>query len=278
MTDTELAVDLHRVIKIYKRGETEVIALRGITLEIEAGERAAIVGPSGSGKSTLMNVIGGVTVPTAGRVIVAGEDLSRLSERGLRAFRRNKVGFMWQHANLLPDLSIFDCLRLTMHAAGKFRGREVNKRANMLLEDMGLIKRKKHRIHQLSGGELQRAALTLSLANDPEIILADEPTGELDEETGKKVMSYLHQVNEEEGKTLIVVTHSLDVAAQFKRQLTITDGKLSERKIGIEELLDVDVDGRIILPSHLLGSDSPNKIAYRVTEEGIQLLLHTGDD
>ncbi|MFW9992337.1 MAG: ABC transporter ATP-binding protein, partial [Candidatus Odinarchaeota archaeon] len=246
MNSTNEHISIKNLIKIYKRGTVEVTALRGINLAVQRGEFIAIVGSSGSGKTTLMNIIGGISTPTAGNIVINGEDISDYHPNQLVSYRKNTIGFLWQIANLLPDLNVEENLRLTMLASRKFSKKSMKERVDDLLEVVKMTHRKDHRPSQLSGGELQRAALAVALANDPEIILADEPTGELDTETGEVIMNYLKDIaNRKLGKTLIVVTHALEVAELADRAVVIHDGVLISQRRGMESYLVMDPQGKI---------------------------------
>ncbi|MHA2365536.1 MAG: ABC transporter ATP-binding protein [Candidatus Hodarchaeales archaeon] len=258
-------ISTKNLIKVYRQGTVEVTALRGISVDIERGEFVSIMGPSGSGKSTLMNLIGGISIPTAGTIIIDNEDISTYSQNQLSQYRRHKIGFMWQFSNLLPDLNVIDNLRLAMHASAKFRKSEVKTRAENLLDDVGLLPRAHHRINEVSGGELQRASLALALANDPEIMLADEPTGELDTETGNLVMELLGQMNEKYGKTMIIVTHDPLSAQKTNRTLFIEDGLIIKES---GQKVEVDIDGRIQIPKEFLDQFIGRKLKITQTREG----------
>jgi len=220
-------VVLDDVFKIYKEGHVETVALRGASLTVERGEFVAIVGRSGSGKSTLLNIIGGLAEPTAGRVMVAGIDLARADEEQRASVRRNGVGIVFQNDNLIPFLTAEENVALPMQLAGRA---DAKARARMLLDGLGMGARRGHRPEQLSGGEKQRVAIASALANDPQLILADELTGELDTKNTDAVMDDLEKLNEG-GTTLIVVTHNQRVAQRAHRVLHIADGRIEESKI-----------------------------------------------
>lgn len=258
-------ITIRNLIKVYRQGTIEVTALRGINLDIERGEFISIMGPSGSGKSTLMNVIGGISIPTAGSIQVDDEEISTYSQSQLASYRRHKIGFMWQFANLLPDLNVIDNIRLAMHAAGKFKKSEVKPRAEKLLEDVGLLQRADHRINQVSGGELQRASLALALANDPEIVLADEPTGELDTMTGDMIMELLGDLVKRYGKTMIIVTHSPEVGRMTDRTLIIQDGLIVKES---GEQVSVDAKGLLQLPQDFAAQFAGKELKITQTRDG----------
>jgi putative ABC transport system ATP-binding protein len=218
-------IELEDVTKVYKIGENEIKALNGVNLKVEKGEFISIVGPSGSGKSTLLNIIGCIDTPTKGKVIIDSEDVSNLGDRGLTKIRLRKIGFIFQQFYLIPTLNALENIELPMKEAKM--GRDARrKRALALLDQVGLAERKGHYPSQLSGGEQQRVAIARSLANSPQMILADEPTGEIDTKTSEKIVSLLHNLNKKEGLTLIIVTHDLKIAGYADRSITIEDGKI----------------------------------------------------
>ncbi len=219
------ALLLQDLYKIYKEGDIETVALREARLTVHSGEFVAITGPSGAGKSTLLNLIGGLAVPSAGRVVINGTDLARLNERERAAFRRAQIGIVFQADNLIPFLSALENVTLPMQLAGR---RKADERARNLLIEVGLAGRMHHKPGLLSGGERQRVAIAVALANQPELLLADELTGELDTATADKVMELLAALNSTHQLTVIMVTHNKNVAARDGRQVTIADGPLSE--------------------------------------------------
>ncbi|WP_179395896.1 ABC transporter ATP-binding protein [Lacticaseibacillus absianus] len=216
LTATEL-------VKTYP-GE-EQPALNGVSLSIEAGEFVAIVGPSGSGKSTLLHLLGGVDRPTSGRVQLYDTDVYGLNETQLAIFRRRQVGLIYQFYNLLPSLTVAENITLPRELDGKKV--EAN-RLNQLLDQLGLAEKRNALPGQLSGGQQQRVAIGRALINEPAIVLADEPTGNLDQRNSQEIMSLLHFANIKQGQTVVVITHDPQVAAQAQRVLTITDGRLTE--------------------------------------------------
>ncbi|MFI7613992.1 ABC transporter ATP-binding protein [Nonomuraea terrae] len=229
------------LVRIYKTEGVEVVALQGLDLLIDKGELVAIVGASGSGKSTLLNVLSGLDVPTAGVARVAGMDLLSMSARDRLRYRRSIVGFIWQQTarNLLPYLTARENVELPMKLAGGGRARR--QRADELLELLGVASCADRRTPEMSGGQQQRVAIAVALANSPQVVLADEPTGELDSETSEQVFDALRTANRELGVTVVIVTHDPLVAEQVDRTVGIRDGRTSS-----ETLRREDAEGRII--------------------------------
>jgi len=219
---TEAVIQARNLTKVYKMGEVEVHALQGVSLEIARGEVVAIMGPSGSGKSTLMNIIGCLDRPTSGEYILDGEQVSRLSDDQLASIRNRKVGFVFQSFNLLSRATALANVELPMRYAGIGHGRR--ERARAALEAVGLGDRIHHRPNELSGGQQQRVAIARALVNDPAIILADEPTGNLDSKSGEEIIQLLLNLNQERGTTLVIVTHDAEVAARTQRIIRLRDG------------------------------------------------------
>jgi len=222
----DCVIEAKNLTKVYKMGTVEVHALRGLTMRILRGEVVAIMGPSGSGKSTLMNMIGCLDHPTSGDYYLDGERVSELKDDQLAEIRNRKVGFVFQSFNLLSRTTALANVELPMRYAGVNRGRK--DRARAALEMVGLGDRIYHRPNELSGGQQQRVAIARALVNDPAIILADEPTGNLDSRSGEEIMNLLLKLNIERGTTLIVVTHAPDVAAQVQRTIHIRDGVVED--------------------------------------------------
>jgi ABC-type lipoprotein export system ATPase subunit len=253
----DVLVESHNLVKIYKTAELEVVALQGLDLRVPQGEMLALVGPSGAGKSTLLNILGGLDAPSAGRCEVAGVDLTRLSDRERLLYRRYVVGHVWQQTgrNLLSDLSLLDNVMVPMVLAGYPAGKR-RRRATELLRLVGLGDRLDHRPARLSGGEQQRGALAVALANDPPLLLADEPTGELDSVTAREVLALLRRLNQELGLTTIVVTHDRLVAEAMDRSVAIRDGRTSTEVVHAEERAEetviIDSVGRLQIPKALL--------------------------
>ena len=226
MMSSNYAVEARNLIKIYKTGELEVQALRGLNVIVASGEMVALIGPSGSGKSTLLNIIGGLDRATAGYVGVMGSDLTQLNASQLVEFRRKMVGHVFQNMNLIPTLTAAENIELPMAALG-LKSQERHKRVEELVGVVGLHERMDHKPGELSGGEQQRIALAAALANNPPLVLADEPTGELDTENAMIVVNYLAKVNKELKKTIIMVTHDPRVARAASRILRIQDGVIA---------------------------------------------------
>jgi putative ABC transport system ATP-binding protein len=218
-------VELRQVSKIYKMDEVEVKALDCVDMKVEKGEFVAIIGPSGSGKSTLLHMIGLLDRPTNGKVFLDGIDVSKLSDNELARLRGNKIGFVFQFFNLYPILTALENIELPMIISEKDKT-ERRKRALELLRIVGLEKRAEHLPSQLSGGERQCVAIARALANNPSLILADEPTGNLDSKSGKEIIELLDKLQEEEGKTIIMVTHNLNIGKYAERLIYLKDGKI----------------------------------------------------
>ncbi len=219
-------IEIENLIKVYKRGDIEVIAIRDVSLKIDTGEFVMLMGPSGSGKTTFLHLLGGIDRPTAGKIIVDGKNIAIMSDKELTEYRKTKVGIVFQFFNLVPTLNAIENVMLPMQFAG-VPPSERKKRAKELLEIVGMEHRAKHYPDEMSGGEQQRVAVAIALANDPDIILADEPTGELDTETGMKIIELFKKLNEI-GKTVIVATHDLRLLNYASRVLYIEDGKIRE--------------------------------------------------
>lgn len=218
-------IKLENVWKTYKMGEVKVNALRGINLTVKNGEFLAIMGPSGSGKSTAVNMIGSLDIPSKGKIFLEGHDISKLPESKLAQLRGKKIGFIFQQFNLINTLSALENVALPMVFQGIEKEKRVQ-RAKYILEMVGLGDRMNHKPTELSGGQQQRVAIARSLSNDPEVILADEPTGNLDSATGETIMSFLEKLNRKEGKTIIVVTHDTYVANHADRIEYLKDGMI----------------------------------------------------
>ncbi len=215
------------VFKIYKTNDLETVVLRGAHLSVKPGEFVAIIGRSGAGKTTLLNLIGGIDTPTAGQLVIRNTDVSKLDETERGAFRRQHIGIVFQTGNLLPFLTALENVMLPMQWAGVAPG-EAHARAADLLTRLGLAKRLDHKASQLSGGEAQRVGIAIALANNPDLVLADELTGELDTETADQVLRLLEDLHRERGTTLVVVTHNARVAARAGRIVHLRGGFLED--------------------------------------------------
>ena len=224
MTTEDRFIALMNVTKIYHQGVNPVVALDQINLNISKGEFVAITGKSGCGKSTLINIIGGLDTPDQGQVMIDGEDISLMDDRRLTLYRRDRVGIIFQFFNLLPILTLEENIVLP-HLLREGSNPPAVK-IDHLLQEMGLYERRTHHPHELSGGEMQRVAICRALINDPAIILADEPTGNLDSASGKQVLEILQRLRNEQGKTVILVTHSQEGAAMADRVIRMQDGSL----------------------------------------------------
>lgn len=223
-------IQCDNLVKIYKTKDIEVLALQGLDINIEPGELMAIVGNSGSGKSTFLNMIGGLDRPTAGKLLVDGKNLFRLSEKELVEYKQKTVGFVWQNnaRNLLPYLTALENVQVPMMFAD---AKEQEKKALELLELVGLSHKKDSKLSQLSGGEQQRVAIAIALANSPKILLADEPTGSVDSKTSNYIMDVFRKINQEMGVTVVIVTHDLALTKKVNRIISIRDGKTSSERI-----------------------------------------------
>ena len=273
------------LFKIYKIADLEVVALRGLDLSVEAGEVVAIVGASGSGKTTLLNILAGYDTPSAGRVRVGDHDLLRMSERAVGAYRRSEVGFIWQQTsrNLFPYLTAAENVALPMLVTS-VPSAERRGRAEELLELVGLAERMDHTPERLSGGEQQRVAIAVALANRPPLLLADEPTGELDDETAGEILDLFGAVNRELDTTVLIVTHDPNIAYKVGRVVMIRDGKTSaeiRRKVTfqritgdvdteqqLEEFILVDGSGRVQIPREFLDLLRIKSRARMLLEDG----------
>lgn len=216
---------VENLTKTYGSGENLVHAVDDVSFSVEKGEFVAIVGASGSGKSTLLHLIGGVDRPTSGKIFVDGNDISKMNDDKLAVFRRRQVGIVYQFYNLIPILTVEENITLPCDLDGRGVDRE---RLEMILDSFGLRARRKHLPNQLSGGQQQRTSIARALINNPSLVLADEPTGNLDSKSSEEVMSILKMCNQSYGQTVIMITHNLDIAKQADRIITIIDGKIVE--------------------------------------------------
>jgi ABC-type lipoprotein export system ATPase subunit/bifunctional DNA-binding transcriptional regulator/antitoxin component of YhaV-PrlF toxin-antitoxin module len=293
--DTAPLIVCENLVKIYKVADLEVVALQGLDLLIQRGELMGIVGPSGSGKTSLMNILGGLDRPSAGRVWVDGNDLLKMSDVALDRYSRAKVGFIWQQSarNLIPYMKAQANVELPLTLAG-VTGRRKRRRAAELLELVGLGDRRRHQLAQLSGGEQQRVAIAVSLANDPVLLLGDEPTGEVDSTTALTIYDTLKTLNSELGLTILLVSHDPTISRHVQRVVAIRDGKMATETVRqtsaaaasngngesdeaveeveevFEELIVLDSAGRLQVPKDYLEQFNINRrVKLEVIEDGI---------
>lgn len=283
-------ITCERLVKIFQVAEIEVQALQGLDIKVKRGEFVGVVGASGSGKTTLMNVLGGLVRPSAGKAIVDGKNLLKISSRALDTYRQSQVGFVWQQGsrNLVPYLSALENIKLPMTLAGRV-GPGVNKRAAMLLETVGLADRMDRKPAQLSGGEQQRVAIAVALANEPSLLLADEPTGELDASTSDQVYELFQTLNQEFGLTIIAVSHDPMISRHVGRVVAIRDGKTATETVRrrrdksavehhaelsheeeFEELIVLDSAGRLQIPkAYREQLEIQGHVHMEITEDGL---------
>ena len=283
--NTEPLIVCENLVKIYRLSNeggisVEVQALQGLDITVNEGEMLGIVGASGSGKSTLLNVLGGLDRPTGGRAVVGGRDLGRLSEKELDEYRRQRVGFVWQQGarNLIPYLTALENIELPLTLSGRV-GKSSHERALELLDLVGLRERMDHRLEELSGGEQQRIAVGIALANKPSLLLADEPTGELDTATAQTVYNLLRDLNKRLGLTMVIVSHDPGIARHVDRVVQVRDGKLASETVRVQksdggehhvELAVLDSVGRVQLPREYLDQfDIKRRVLIETTEDGI---------
>lgn len=221
-------LEVKNLCKIYGKGETEVKALNNVSFSVDKGEFVAIIGPSGSGKSTLLHILGGVDVPTSGNVIINGEDISKLNETALAIFRRRQIGLIYQFYNLIPILTVEENLTLPLRLDGR---KPDERQTDYLVKSLGLENRLNHLPNQLSGGQQQRVSIGRALINNPALMLADEPTGNLDSENSKEIVSLLRKFNKEQNQTVIIITHDERIALAADRIIEIEDGKIKRDEV-----------------------------------------------
>ncbi|MDD5930777.1 MAG: ABC transporter ATP-binding protein [Spirochaetales bacterium] len=227
MDESNTVVHLDNVVKTYIMGDNEVRALRGVSFEIKQGEFVAIMGPSGSGKSTCMNMIGCLDRPTSGIVKINGRETAKMSEKELAVLRNKTIGFVFQQYHLISSMNVIENVMLPLKYQ-RLEKSERHRRAEIALKAVGLEERMHHKPHELSGGQKQRVAIARAMVTEPKILLADEPTGALDSETGHQVMDMFRQINKDNGTTVIIVTHDPRIGESTKRCIKILDGKLQE--------------------------------------------------
>ena len=239
---SQIVIGVKNLVKTYVVGEVEVRALRGVNLEVQTGEFLAVTGPSGSGKSTFMHIVGCLDRPTSGQYFLDGQDVSRMSKDALAAVRNKKIGFVFQGFNLLSRTSALDNVELPLLYGGGLKAGERHKRAMEVLTAVGLGNRADHHPNQLPGGQQQRVAIARALINQPSILLADEPTGNLDTRTSIEVMDIFQRLNRERGITVVLITHELDIAEYGTRIVSFRDGQVvadkavAHRRLAVEEL------------------------------------------
>ena len=233
---SEVMIQADGLVKIYKSKQTEVLALQGLDLTVEKGELTALIGNSGSGKSTFLNMIGGLDRPSAGSLLVDGKNLFTMGERELVCYKRDTVGFVWQNnaRNLLPYLSALENIMLPMHISGRKKKKE---KALELLEQVGMTAKRNNRLNTMSGGEQQRIAIAIALANNPKLLLADEPTGSVDTKTADIIFDIFRELNRN-GQTILIVTHDIALSKKVRRVVAIRDGKISSERILKEKYAD----------------------------------------
>ena len=281
-THDDVFIICDSLVKIFKVSEIEVLALQGLDLTVKQGELVGVVGASGSGKTTLMNVLGGLVRPSAGQVVVDKHNLLKMTARELDTYRQTQVGFVWQQGsrNLIPYLSGLDNIKLPMTLAGR-AGKGVDERARMLMDMVGLEDRYHHKPEQLSGGEQQRVAIAVALANEPRLLLADEPTGELDSVTSDQVYELFKTLNRDLGLTVIIVSHDPLIAQHVGRVVAIRDGKMSSETVrrrrteqtteeDFEELIVLDSAGRLQIPKNYREQLAiQNRVQMEITSDGL---------
>lgn len=291
---TEPLIVCENLVKIYRLNQeggapVEVQALQGLDLVVSSGEMIGIIGVSGSGKSTLLNILGGLDRPTGGRAVVAKQDLGHSSEHAIDEYRRHTVGFVWQQGarNLISYLTALENIELPLTLSGQ-AGKATRQRALELLELVGLRERKDHRLEELSGGEQQRVAIAIALVNNPKLLLADEPTGELDTVTARVIYALLRDLNKRLGLTMVIVSHDPGIATYVDRVVAVRDGKLASETVRVQnvdsdehhlvELAVLDSAGRVQLPREYLEHfQIKRRVLIESTDEGILIRPPNGE-
>lgn len=291
---SDVIIQADNLVKIYKSTDIEVVALQGLDLSVEQGELMAIIGSSGSGKSTFLNMLGGLDRPSAGKLYVDGKNLFSMTEKELVLYKRSTVGFVWQNngRNLLPYLTAYENIMMPMELSN---GKDRRERADMLLDMVGLSARKNNRMQEMSGGEQQRIAIAIALANAPKVLLADEPTGSVDTKTANLIFDIFRRFNEELGVTIVIVTHDVSLSKKVQRVAAIRDGKISSERILREDFAErvknvdhtvdwreedtqdefaiLDKAGRIQLPQDMLQEMKLGGNKIRVVAEDGRIIL-----
>ncbi|SDB07068.1 ABC-type lipoprotein export system, ATPase component [Ruminococcaceae bacterium FB2012] len=269
--DDEYMIRCENLVKIYKTDEVEVVALQGLDLDVKRGELMAIVGNSGSGKSTLLNMLGGLDKPSAGSLFVDGKNLLKFSDRDYMEYKRNTVGFVWQNnaRNLIPYLTAVQNVELPMLLKG---AKQRRKRALELLEKVGLSHRKNSRLDQMSGGEQQRVAIAIALANGPRLLLADEPTGSVDTRTSNIILDIFKKLNETEGLTVVIVTHDVKLSKRIDRVVAIRDGRTSSEIVRKRSYAqELDEMGNIVGAAETEGEETHEELVVLDRSGRLQL-------
>jgi len=291
--NSEPLITCENLVKIYRLNNesgasVEVQALQGLDITVNDGEMLGIVGASGSGKSTLLNVLGGLDRPTGGRAVVGKQDLGSLSERALDQYRLRKVGFVWQQGtrNLIPYLTALENVELPLVLSGQV-GKSTHQRALELLKVVQLGERREHRLEELSGGEQQRVAIAIALANNPTLLLADEPTGELDTATAQIIYGLLRELNKRLGLTMVIVSHDQGIARHVDRVVAVRDGRLATETVRVQksdggehhvELGVLDAAGRLQIPREYLEQfNIKRRVLIETTEKGIFIRKPEGE-
>lgn len=296
---SDVIIQADNLVKIYKTKDIEVVALQGLDLSVEKGEMMALIGSSGSGKSTFLNMLGGLDRPSAGKLYVDGRNLFAMTEKELVDYKRSTVGFVWQNngRNLLPYLTAHENIMMPMELCS---AKERKERADMLLDMVGLSKKKHNRMQEMSGGEQQRIAIAIALANSPKVLLADEPTGSVDTKTSNYIFDIFQRLNKELGVTIVIVTHDVSLSKKVQRVAAIRDGKISSERILRENFAEragnadtnvnwheadtqdeftiLDRAGRLQLPREMLDAMNLTDNKLRVVYEDGKIILENPNE